>query len=152
MNAPARRDLTVSHCLQCLHCLPPSPTLSHPLSPSLTPQTRTHLSDLDSIVGTYAVGRSCSPAHIRWLACRALLSRLLKAGTACLSLCMCPLSSCHLSTHALPRFSRFPQWVAPEVLMGGRQCTSAVDLFSLGVCLWEASWHKLVLICLHAHA
>ncbi|PRW39133.1 cytochrome P450 chloroplastic isoform C [Chlorella sorokiniana] len=45
-------------------------------------QTRTHLSDLDVIVGTYA-------------------------------------------------------WVAPEVLMGGRQCSSAVDLFSFGVCLWE---------------
>lgn len=27
--------------------------------------------------------------------------------------------------------------VAPEVLMGGRQCTQAVDIFSLGVLLWE---------------
>ena len=27
--------------------------------------------------------------------------------------------------------------VAPEVLMGGRQCTQAVDLYSFGVVLWE---------------
>ncbi|KAL4452702.1 hypothetical protein ABPG75_008364 [Micractinium tetrahymenae] len=28
-------------------------------------------------------------------------------------------------------------WVAPEVLMGGQCCTSAVDLYSFGVVLWE---------------
>jgi serine/threonine protein kinase len=28
-------------------------------------------------------------------------------------------------------------WVAPEVLMGGQGCTSAVDIFSLGVVMWE---------------
>ncbi|KAL4418721.1 hypothetical protein ABPG77_008592 [Micractinium sp. CCAP 211/92] len=28
-------------------------------------------------------------------------------------------------------------WVAPEVLMGGQNCTSAVDLYSFGVVLWE---------------
>ncbi|PSC73546.1 Serine threonine-kinase CTR1 [Micractinium conductrix] len=28
-------------------------------------------------------------------------------------------------------------WVAPEVLLGGRQCTSAVDLYSFGIVLWE---------------
>lgn len=29
--------------------------------------------------------------------------------------------------------------VAPEVLLGGQSCTSAVDLYSYGVVLWEAS-------------
>ncbi|KAL4421641.1 hypothetical protein ABPG75_010932 [Micractinium tetrahymenae] len=28
-------------------------------------------------------------------------------------------------------------WVAPEILMGGCRCTSAVDIYSLGVVLWE---------------
>lgn len=27
--------------------------------------------------------------------------------------------------------------VAPEVLMGGRQCTQAVDIYSFGVVMWE---------------
>ncbi|KAL4431038.1 hypothetical protein ABPG75_006294 [Micractinium tetrahymenae] len=28
-------------------------------------------------------------------------------------------------------------WVAPEILMGGRNCTAAVDIYSFGVVLWE---------------
>lgn len=28
-------------------------------------------------------------------------------------------------------------WVAPEVLMGGQNCTQAVDIFSFGVLMWE---------------
>lgn len=35
--------------------------------------------------------------------------------------------------------------VAPEVLMGGKQCTQAVDIFSFGVVLWVSSaWHLRV--------
>ncbi|KAL4447908.1 hypothetical protein ABPG75_005127 [Micractinium tetrahymenae] len=41
-----------------------------------------------------------------------------------------------------PAFSQLPpvgtfEWAAPEVLAGGRNCTSAVDLYSFGVLLWE---------------
>lgn len=33
--------------------------------------------------------------------------------------------------------------VAPEVLLGGRQCTSAVDLYSFGIVLWVSKrWER----------
>lgn len=37
----------------------------------------------------------------------------------------------------LPRLVGTFAWVAPEVLMGGRNCTNAIDMYSYGVLLWE---------------
>ena len=41
--------------------------------------------------------------------------------------------------HPLTRPSHPPpvRRAAPEILMGGSRCTSAVDIYSFGICLWE---------------
>ena len=42
-------------------------------------------------------------------------------------------------SHPLRRPSHPPpaRRAAPEILMGGSHCTSAVDIYSFGICLWE---------------
>ena len=89
-------------------------------------QTRTCLSDLPSLAGTFACKLRDGQLGRGW-----------PHGAACSGAA----AAGKASLHTLPLMFPYPRaGVAPEVLMGGRNCTRAVDIYSFGS-FWMVSTH-----------
>lgn len=120
--------------------LPASPNSSSWPRP---PQTRTCMSDLPQLVGTFAWqvgskgkgGEGCRPAAACSSSSKGKRSVEVRGWAHGLN------ASRSFAARPHPSLRR----AAPEVLMGGRGCTVAIDVYSFGVLLWEASGRTCLL-------